>query len=90
MHRTPQGILPHGTDGLVSKAEWMVNNVDYLHYQGKTNSTVTYYVETYTQFHVQKLPEHGNYYPQCICTHGTDGHLFQLEVFSEDIPRAVL
>ena len=55
--------LSHGTDSLVPKAEWMVNNVDY---QGKTNSTITHYVEMYTQFDVQKLPEHGNCYPQYI------------------------
>ena len=46
-------------------AVWMVNNVDYLNNQGKTNSNI--YVETYTQFHVQKLPEHDNYTTNNIC-----------------------
>ena len=61
---TPQSILPQSWyDSLVPKAEWMVNHVDY---QGKTHSTITPYVEMYTQFDVQKLPEHGNCYPQYI------------------------
>lgn len=61
----------------------MVNNTDYLHYQ-----TVQKHIMlnlTYTQFHVQKLPEHGNYYLQCVCTHGTDKSLVPKAEVGESI-----